>query len=65
MVSSVLISPGEFLFITFPEGFDNFNDISMSGDLTFGVLKETFTAAVANTRLEFEVPAGITITANT
>ena len=50
--------------MTFPEGFDNFNDISLIVEIKYSTNTETVTAEVINTRLEFQLTA-FSIPANT
>jgi len=61
---SVAISAGDYMFITFPEGFNNFNDLDMEGELKVGAVTKTFTASAVNTKIGFEIPAGVSISAN-
>jgi hypothetical protein len=65
MVCTVAINVGDYLFLTFPEGFNNFNDLDMEGDITIGAAKKTFTASSTNTKLGFAIPAGSAIPAST
>ena len=48
----------------FPEGFNNFNDLPLEGQIKVGSVTKPFTASTVNTRIGFVVPAGVTIAAN-
>lgn len=52
------------MFITFPEGFDNFNDLDMEGNIVYGGVKTAITASVVNTKITFQIPSNVTIAAN-
>ena len=61
---TVIINAGSYFYMTFPEGFDNFNDLSMEGQLKVGAVTKPFTATSVNTKIGFIIPAGVTIAAN-
>ncbi len=60
---SVAIVPGDNIFMTFPKGFDNFNDLPMEGQISVNSVKTGFTANVVNTRIGFVIPAGVNVPA--
>ena len=49
----------DWIFITFSEGFDNFNDMSMAGNLIYLGVQQTFTATTVNRRIGFQVKTPI------
>jgi hypothetical protein len=64
LTSSVTVSPNDYMFISFPDGFNNFNDIDMEGNIVYGGIKTTFTASVVNMKISFLIPSNVTIPAN-
>lgn len=62
MISNVDAIPTDYLIVTFPEGFDNFNDLDMEGNVVVAGVKTPFVAKVINTKLTLQLP--ITIPAN-
>lgn len=61
---TIPISPGQFFYMTFPEGFNNFNDLPLEGQIKIGAIARPFTASTVNTKIGFIIPVGITIAAN-
>lgn len=64
MISNVAALPTDYLIVTFPEGFDNFNDLDMEGNIVYGGVKTSFVAKVINTKLTLQLPTNVTIPAN-
>lgn len=50
--------------MTFPEGFNNFNDLPLEGQIKVGAIARPFTASTVNTKIGFIIPAGVTVAAN-
>jgi hypothetical protein len=64
LTCTVAIVPTDYVFVTFPQGFNNFNDLPMEGDIVIAGVKTTFTATVTNTKIGFAIPSTVTIPAN-
>jgi hypothetical protein len=61
---TVSITAGQYFYMTFPEGFNNFNDLPLEGQIKVGAIAKPFTATTVNTKIGFVIPAGVTVAAN-
>lgn len=55
MECTTAINTNEWIYLTFPEDFDNFNDLSLTVEVEQGATDETYTAEVINRRIGFQM----------
>ena len=55
MECTTAINTNQWIFLTFPEDFDNFNDLSLTVQVEQGAADETYTAEVINRRIGFQM----------
>ena len=63
--SSIAIPTQSWLYLTFPEEFDNFHDLPLSVEVVQSTNTRTYTSEVVNRRVGFQLASGLALSAST